>query len=249
MKKAEKVLRIIFVAAGELLALGTIVSLLRSGDTERLLLAFATLLLVAVPEILERLLRCHINICVYLIAVLYALGAMMGHCWMFYYTVPCWDRLLHICGGVMFVILGVYLFERLSCGKANNVSAVIFALCFSLAIAVVWEFIEYGADSFLGMDMQDDTLVSGITSYLLGTEKGMTGSIGDIQSVAINGDALPVRGYIDIGLHDTMLDMLLESAGALAACVLLFIDKGKHPLIKNISKKGGSEHGTNSCAL
>ena len=137
----------------------------------------------------------------------------------------------------MFVILGIYLFERLSCGKANHVSAVIFALCFSLAISVLWEFVEYGADIFLGMDMQDDTVVNHITSYMLGTEKGVTGSIKDIQSVVINGAALPVDGYIDIGLHDTMLDMLWESGGALVTCMLLFIDKGKHPLIQTHSKQ------------
>ena len=235
MKKSERILRIIFVAVGELIVCGTILSLLRSGDTERLLLAFGTLLFVLIPEILERLLRCRINIAVYLIGVLYAMGSMMGHCWKFYYTIPCWDKLLHLCGGVMFVILGIYLFERLSHGKANHVSAVIFALCFSLAISVVWEFVEYGADTFLGMDMQDDTMVSHITSYMLGAEKGVTGSIKDIRAVEINGASLPVNGYIDIGLHDTMLDMLLESVGALVACVLLFIDKGKHPLIQTAS--------------
>ena len=237
MKKAERTIRNSAVVLAELIVCGTIISLLRSGDTERLLLAFGTLLFVLIPGILERLLRCRINLVVYLLGVLYAMGSMMGHCWKFYYTIPCWDKLLHLCGGVMFVILGIYLFERLSCGKANHVSAVIFALCFSLAISVLWEFVEYGADIFLGMDMQDDTVVNHITSYMLGTEKGVTGSIKDIQSVVINGAALPVDGYIDIGLHDTMLDMLWESSGALVTCILLFIDKGKHPLIQTHSKQ------------
>ena len=232
MKKYEKNLRIISVAVGELLACGTLCYLLRSGDEDRLALAFGTLLLVLIPEIAERLLRCKINTAVYMIGVAYALGPMMGHCWKFYYTIPCWDRLLHLCGGIMFVILGVYLFECISRGKVNHVSAVIFALCFSVSISVIWEFFEYGADTLLGMDMQDDTVVNRITSYMLGAEKGVTGSIEDIYSLAINGADLTVNGYIDIGLHDTMLDMLLESAGALAACILLFIDKGKHPLIQ-----------------
>lgn len=237
MKKVELTLRNSALVLAELIVCGTILSLLRSGDTERLLLAFGTLLLVLVPALIERLFRCEINTAVYLIGVLYAVGPMMGHCWKFYYTIPCWDKLLHLCGGVMFVILGVYLFERLSHGKVNHVSAVIFALCFSLAISVLWEFVEYGADLFLGMDMQDDTVVSGITSYLLGAEKGMTGSIESIQSVLVNGIPLPVDGYIDVGLHDTMLDMLLESIGAFVTCALLLIDKGKHPFIQMRSKQ------------
>ena len=231
MKKVERALRNSAVVIAELIVCGTIISLLHSGEAERLLLAFGTLLFVLIPEILERLLRCKINIVVYLFGVLYALGAMMGNCWKFYYTISWWDKLLHLCGGVMFVILGIYLFERLSRGRANHVSAVAFALCFSLAISVLWEFVEYGADLFLGMDMQDDTVVCGITSYLLGSDKGMTGSIESIQSVVVNGMPLPVNGYIDIGLHDTMLDMLLESLGAIITCVFAFLDKGKHPLI------------------
>ena len=87
----------------------------------------------------------------------------------------------------MFVILGGYLFELLSHGKANHATAAVFALCFSLAVSVVWEFAEYSADLFLGMDMQDDTVVSSITSYLLGPERGVTGSIDSITSVVIDG--------------------------------------------------------------
>jgi len=49
MKKAEKTLRITVVAAAEALSCGTILSLLSSGDHERLLLAIGTLLLVLVP--------------------------------------------------------------------------------------------------------------------------------------------------------------------------------------------------------
>ncbi|MBR5491385.1 MAG: DUF2238 domain-containing protein [Oscillospiraceae bacterium] len=234
MDKASKILRIAFVAAGEVLTCATIIFLLNSGDSERLLLAFVTLLLVLIPGILERLLRCRICTPVYLFAVAYALGPMMGHCWKFYYTIPCWDRLLHFCGGVTFAILGMYLFERFLCEEAKPAAAIIFALCFSIAISAVWEFVEYGADLFLGMDMQDDTLVNCINSYMLGAEKGVTGSIDNIYSVTVNGKPLPVNGYIDIGLHDTMLDMIVESLGAIAICILLFIDKAKHKLIKTI---------------
>lgn len=232
MKKAEKTLRIIVVAAAEALSCGTIFSLISSGDHERLLLAIGTLLLVLVPCLLERLLRCRINTAVYIFAVLYATGPMMGHCWKFYYAIPCWDRLLHICGGVAFTILGVALFRLLSGKSANFAVSLVFALCFSMAVCVLWEFVEYGADLFLGMDMQDDTVVSGITSYLLGAEKGSTGSIEQISSVVVNGVLLPVNGYIDVGLHDTMLDMLLETAGALVTTLLLLLDRGKHTLIK-----------------
>ena len=81
------------------------------------------------------------------------------------------------------------------------------------------------------MDMQDDMLVTHLTSYLLGESVGVTGSVENIQSVVVNGIQLP--GYIDIGLTDSMLDMMLESLGALVTCLLILLDKGKHPLIQN----------------
>ena len=44
-------------------------------------------------------------------------------------------------------------------------------------------------------------------------------------------------GYIDIGLTDSMLDMLLESLGALVTCLLLLLDKGRHPPIRDEEKR------------
>ena len=49
----------------------------------------------------------------------------------------------------------------------------------------------------------------------------------------MNGLLLPVDGYIDIGLIDTMLDMLLETVGAIAACMIILLDKDRHPIIQN----------------
>jgi len=235
MKKTEKLLRRGIVIAGELLTGATIISIINSSDWERLLLAFGTLLFVLVPELLERLFRCRINTVLYIAAVLYALGPMMGHCWMLYYTIPFWDKLLHICGGLMFAVLGVFLFQLMSRKNAAHLPAVAFALSFSIAIAVVWEFLEYGADVFLGMNMQSDTLVREINSYLLGTEMGTTGSISPIAAVSVNGMPLSLDGYLDLGIHDTMLDMLLESLGALVTCTAIYLDNGKHSLI--VSRK------------
>ena len=130
----------------------------------------------------------------------------------------------------MFAIVGVYFFALLVKQKDNLLASVIFALCFSVAIAALWELIEFGAARFLGRDMQNDTVVTHLTSYLLGEGIGVIGSIDDIRSVVVNGITLP--GYIDIGLTDSMLDMLLESLGALLTCLLIFLDKVKHPLIR-----------------
>ena len=232
MNKTTTKVKIFGIILGELLALGTIVFLVATKQYSRLPLALGTLGLVLLPAMMERLFRCRLCLPVYIFALVYALGPMMGQCWNFYYTISWWDKLLHICGGVMFAIVGAYVFELLTKRKDHFVGAAIFALCFSMAIAALWEFVEFGADRFLGMDMQDDMLVTHLTSYLLGEGVGVTSSIENIQSVVVNGITLP--GYIDIGLSDSMLDMMLESLGALVTCLLILLDKGKHPMIWDV---------------
>ena len=98
--------------------------------------------------LLEKLFHCRISLPVYIFALTYAIGPMLGHCWKLYYTIPVWDKLLHISGGVMFAILGAYFFDLLAKNKELPVVRTIFALCFSMAIAVLWEFCEFGADTF-----------------------------------------------------------------------------------------------------
>lgn len=231
MHKNEKWIKWSAIILCELFTVFTIIMLLPDREPDRLALAFGTLLFVMLPMLLERLFHCRVCLPVYIFALAYAIGPMLGHCWKLYYTVPVWDKLLHTCGGVMFAILGAYFFDCLVKEKSHPAARTIFALCFSIAIAVLWEFCEFGADIFLGTDMQDDMLVTQLTSYLLGEGVGVTGSIENIQSVTVNGIALP--GYIDIGLTDSMLDMLLESLGALVTCLLILLENGKHPLIQN----------------
>jgi len=232
MQKTEKWIKLGGTVVCEIFTVITIITLITGSEPNRMALALGTLLLVLLPLLLEKLFHCRICLPVYIFALAYAIGPMLGHCWKLYYTVPVWDKLLHICGGVMFAILGAYFFDLLVKEKVHPAARTIFALCFSIAIAVLWEFCEFGADRFLGMDMQDDMLVTHLTSYLLGEGIGVTGSIENIQSVVVNGIQLP--GYIDIGLTDSMLDMMLESLGALVTCLLILLDKGKHPMIRDV---------------
>lgn len=234
MNNTDTKIKTFGILLGELLAIGTTAFLITTKQYSRLPMAICTLGFVLLPAMMERLFRCRLCTPVYIFALLYAAGPMMGQCWKFYYTISWWDKLLHISGGVMFAIVGAYLFELLTQRQDHFAGEAIFALCFSMAIAAVWEFIEFGADCFLGADMQDDMLVTHFTSYLLGEDIGVTGSIENIRSVVVNG--IPLPGYIDIGLTDSMLDMMLESLGAAAICIMLWLDKGSHPLIRDVSR-------------
>ncbi|MBQ8830431.1 MAG: hypothetical protein IJ017_02390 [Oscillospiraceae bacterium] len=230
----EKHIKLVGTAICEIFTIYTIVTMLCNREADRIALAFGTVVLAALPFLLEKLFRCRISLPLYIFALAYAIGPMLGNCWKLYYTLPGWDKLLHTTGGVMFVILGACLFDFLMRGQKHQTAKVIFSFCFSVAVAALWEFCEFGADTLLGMDMQYDTVVHGLNSYLLGDRVGVVGSISDIESITVNGVLLQTDGYIDIGLIDTMLDMLLETIGAVIACIIMWIDKGKHPLIKKV---------------
>lgn len=224
-KSARKILRIGGVLLCEAFTLFTVVLMLVRQEYGRLPLALATIVLVLLPSVAERLLRWHFPLPMYLTCLVYSIGPMLGQCHKFYYLFPCWDKLLHVTAGVLFAIFGYILFHRLGGTEKTRLLAGLFALLFSMGISVCWEFVEFGADRLLGCDMQDDMIVTSIHSYALGEELGVIGSIDEVQSVTINGTPLPFEGYLDIGLTDTMLDMLLETGGALLTVLALSFRK------------------------
>ena len=73
-----------------------------------------------------------------------------------------------------------------------------------------------GMDRLFHMDMQKDTIVHTISSVMLDpTNKNIPITIDKITSVAVNGKDLGFDGYLDIGLYDTMEDLLVNFIGAL----------------------------------
>ena len=89
------------------------------------------------------------------------------------------------------------------------------SFCFSMTIGVLWEFFEFGMDCIFLTDMQKDTVVNVISSVSLnpdGVNKAVI--IRDITDTAVNGQSLGLGGYLDIGLIDTMKDLLVNFIGA-----------------------------------
>ena len=86
-----------------------------------------------------------------------------------------------------------------------------------MTIGVLWEFFEFGMDEMFGLDMQKDTVMTGISSTLLDPSGSQHPQrIDRIESVEVNGQELGVGGYLDIGLRDTMGDLFVNFVGALA---------------------------------
>ena len=185
-----------------------------------------SLFYVSIPEIAQKLFKFRIQTPLYVVVMIYTICPLLGYSYNFYYNVRYWDKILHAFGGLIFAMLGVYLPMVLSKGKNCNVLlCAVFGFFFSVAIAGLWEFCEYAMDTLFHTDMQKDRWITEIRSYLLGVEVDEIGVLDGIETVIVNGQTW--NGYLDIGLIDTMGDMLLETVGAAVYITIYAIGKGK----------------------
>ena len=104
------------------------------------------------------------------------------------------------------------------------------AFCFSMTIGALWEIFEFSVDRLFMKDMQKDTIVHAITSVTLDpTNSNIPITISGINDVVVNGESLGLGGYLDIGLIDTMGDLIVNLIGALVFSVIgFFHQKSKH---------------------
>lgn len=155
-------------------------------------------------------------------------GAILGEVNAFYIIIPGWDVILHTINGFLAAAVGFSLVMLLNDNERIVFSLspffqVLMAFCFSMTIGVLWEFFEFGMDWVFHTDMQKDTVVQSIYTVALDTtSSNHVVAINDIQDVIVNGKHLELKGYLDIGLIDTMKDLFVNFIGALVFSVIGF---------------------------
>ncbi len=211
-------------------------------DFESVFLCGLTLVLLLMPSILTRRLNIELPGTLEVIILLFIFAAeILGEINSFYVRVPNWDTMLHTLNGFLCAAIGFALVDMLNRSdvfsfKLSPVYLAIVAFCFSMTVGVLWEFFEYGVDCLLGFDMQKDAVVQSIHSVMLDpANSNKVVSIRDIDHIiAVHSDGtqtvVPVSGYLDIGLHDTMKDLIVNFIGAVVFSVIGFFyvkQKGK----------------------
>ncbi len=196
-------------------------------------LSFAGIAYVLAPLLVERLFRFRIQPVLYVFVIAYTVGPLLGSSYQLYLKFSWWDDMLHGFAGLIFAIFGAYL-PRARGKKASVALCAVMGFAFSLSIAGLWEFVEFGLDSLFGTDMQKDTwLTSTRPSYLLGKLLGFPESAIGAEHTVIttivnpDGTTTEIMGYLDIGLLDSMHDMLIETLGAIVYTVIYVVFKGK----------------------
>ncbi|GAA0793942.1 hypothetical protein GCM10008910_09940 [Faecalicatena orotica] len=196
---------------------------------ENVFLCILTLLLLVVPSLVQVTMKIELPTTLEIIILVFIFAAeILGEIREFYIVFPFWDTVLHTLNGFLAAAIGFSLVDLLNRSekmvfKLSPLFTAIVAFCFSMTIGVIWEFFEFGMDQILGYDMQKDTVIHTIRSVMLDPAGGNNVAVIDnIKNVTVNGKDLGLGGYLDIGLVDTMKDLMVNFVGAVVFSVIGF---------------------------
>ena len=196
---------------------------------ENVFLCMLTLLLLVIPSLAQITFKVELPTALEIIILIFIFSAeILGEISEFYLVFPFWDTVLHTLNGFLAAAIGFSLVDLLNRSDRTVFSlsplfTAIVAFCFSMTIGVVWEFFEFGMDMIMGFDMQKDTVIHTIRSVMLDPGgHNVPYTIENITDAAVNGQSLGLGGYLDIGLLDTMQDLIVNFIGAAVFSVLGF---------------------------
>ena len=190
-----------------------------NGNFENVFFCILTLILLVLPIIIDHKLNIKLPTLLESIIFIFIFAAeILGEVYNFYGHISNWDLILHTVNGFLCAAIGFSLVDILNQAnfihdKLSPIFVALVAFCVSMTIGVLWEFIEFGMDSFTKTDMQKDTLISSVSSVSLNEEnKNKAVILRDIEKTEIyslgeNGETVITtieNGYLDTGLIDTM---------------------------------------------
>ena len=184
------------------LVIATMIIQLLRGNFENVFMCVLTLILFLIPIFIDRKLNIKLPDTLEKIILLFIFSAeILGEVQNFYGIFKNWDTMLHTINGFLCAAIG-----------------------FSMTIGVLWEFFEFGMDTVFKTDMQKDRIVQTISSVELNPDKKNNAIvINNINKTVIyytdqNGmqkEQVIDGGYLDLGIKDTMKDLLVNFIGAI----------------------------------
>ena len=196
------------------------------GNYHNMFLGILTLFLFMVPAVLYQTLGVTIPVGLETVILIFIFSAeILGEINAFYVKIPVWDTILHTTNGFLMAAIGFALIDLFNRSdrfsiKMSPYFVAFFAFCFSMTVGVLWEFFEFSMDWFFGLDMQKDWILPSISSVKLNPTGANVPVHVDIQSVVINGEKWNLGGYLDIGIVDTMKDLMVNFIGAVVFSII-----------------------------
>ncbi len=217
----------IVYSALRIMVIGMMILQIFNRNYQNVFLCILTLILLIMPSVVQATFKVEFPTLLEIIILLFIFAAeILGEISAFYIKFPYWDTILHTLNGFLCAAIGFSLVEIMNGNKRlkfelSPLFMSIVAFCFSMTIGVLWEFFEFGMDTIYHLDMQKDTVVHAIHSVTLDPLKSNNCvTLKGIENVVINGEELGLGGYLDIGLLDTMYDLIVNFIGAFVFSVL-----------------------------
>lgn len=225
-----------------LIVIGVMVMTIIHKNYESTFVCVLVLILFMLPRFVERNFRIELPSTLEIIILVFIFAAeILGELKSYFITYPHWDSMLHTTTGFISAAFGFAMVDLLNRNKPQHfklspVFLALVAFCFSMTVGVLWEFFEYTGDRVMKLDMQKDTVVSSIyTVELDETRSNKVVAVKDIADVIIvhsdgSQEALGLGGYLDIGLIDTMKDLMVNFLGAVVFSIIGYFyvkEKGK----------------------
>lgn len=200
------------------------------------LLAVVYMIFIPAVFVFEYLIGFRVGYILTVLIIFSACGGLLGSSYNIYMILPWFDSLLHAVSGILFFAAGFMLAEVFF-GKDNVnkhfFGKLAFAIFFSTTVGVAWEFFEYLISETMGFDMLEDAMVTDIQSYLLSQSHNVAIELNDITQTVITYDGgkewVINGGYMDLGLYDTLNDLLIAAAGTVSIAIVSIISFYKFP--------------------
>lgn len=198
-------------------------------------LCILTLILFLVPVVIDRKFNIRLPNTLETIILLFIFSAeILGEINEFYLHFAHWDTILHTLNGFLCAAIGFSMIDILNRKevfhtKLSPIFVALVAFCFSMTVGVLWEFFEFGMDRVFKYDMQKDEILKTIATVELNPSgKNVAVVIDNIEKTIIQsrdneGNLVLTEidgGYLDIGISDTMKDLIVNFIGAIVFSIL-----------------------------
>ncbi len=220
------------------------------GNWQNAFFCLLTLILFLIPLFVDKNFKIDLPTPLEIIILVFIFSAeILGEIQNFYGIFKHWDTLLHTINGFLCAAIGFSMIDILNRNenfhtKMTPIFAAFVAFCFSMTIGVLWEFFEFASDRWFNLDMQKDRIVNTVSTVYLHPEgKNVPVVINNIDHTTIhyeeNGELKELvieDGYLDLGIIDTMKDLLVNFIGAVVFSLIGYLyvqNRDKYKIVKS----------------
>lgn len=139
-----------------------------------------------------------------------------GEVYFLYTKITYFDLILHTLSSFIISWIVVYIYKLYYITIPKSL-LILFIFSFAIMMAGLWEIFEFSVDNIFDRDMQKDTVITEINSVMLSSD-GNTVINKKIRSLTIG--SYTFNGYLDIGLYDTIWDMICAVFGSLLFIII-----------------------------